>query len=168
MTSSKILSTPLITATYLVACTAIWSGLVITLHVVYSAANIICYGLFDTAPTATVITGLLVLLCLFSIIPRVKASFVKIALRVCSFIEIIALSGSVGLIAMKAIYSPTELDNIYNDTMVYCGFISMAILAVVGCILFFLQSRTSSIKLLSLWTLGLGLMTLLLSVISFL
>lgn len=166
MNTTKSISQSLLIITYILAAVAIWVGLVIGLHIPYTATGMEVYSLFDTAPTATLITALVLALCCFSIIPDTKIAWVRIALRVASFMEVLALAGPVSYIAMKLIYSEAEIENAYSQCVVNCGLTCIAVMAVLACINYFIQSRNKSIKALSVWTIGGGLFIIFLSILA--
>lgn len=166
MNTTKSTSRSLLIFTYILASFAMWAGLLMLLHILYTAAGIEVYSLFETAPTATVITILVLALCCFSIIPATKTAWVKIALQVASFMNVLALAGPICFLVMRLIYTESELDQAYNDCTVNCGFTSIAIFAVLACVNYFLQSRIKSLKTLSVWTIAGGLLVIIFSILT--
>lgn len=166
MDTTKPISRPFLIFTCILASVAIWMGLILVLHVLYTTTGIVVYSLFDTAPTATVITILVLAFCCFSIIPKIKSAWAKIALQVVSFMEVLALAGPMGILAMKLIYTDSELDYAYNTCLVNCGSTSLAIFAVLACINYFIQSRYESIKALSVWNIGGAILIIFLTILT--
>lgn len=162
------ISRSLLIFTYLLASFTMWAGLTMLLHIAYIAAGMHVYSLFDSAPIATVITALVLILCCFSLIPAIKTAWVKIALQVASFMNILAFAGPLSILAMILIYTQSEIDQAYCHCIENCGLASVVICAVFACVNYFLQSRNKSIKRLSMWTIGESLLVIILSISAFL